>query len=415
MTIPEAVVPRGGRIVAVLGIVLVALSMRSGVAVIGPVFSEISGELHLSVIVLSLMGAAPPVFFALAGLLGPLFTRRFGLEGTLVMSLVALVAGQGLRALSQEAVLLVASTALVVTAIGLMNVLLPPLVRRYFPERVGLMTSLYLVLMGVAASTAAFEGVQLAQGFGWRFAIVIWAIVALIAVVPWLSMLRTPRSGVIEIVPEFDDTASIPTVRIPRRPMWRSATAWALAGIMALASINIYGAMAFLPSILVQTAGSTPAEAGVAVGVAIALGIPEALAIPLLATRARTITPMIAISGLCALGAWIGMLAAPAAAPLLWAVLIGLVPTMFPLALLMVNTRSRDHSVTVALSGFVQGVGYISAGVFALGMGVLHDATGSWTAGMIALLATALIAVPAIVVLRRRRIVDDELDAVAPA
>jgi CP family cyanate transporter-like MFS transporter len=408
MTVAVPVVPRGGRIVAVLAIVLVALSMRSGVAVVGPLFSEISGELHLSVIVLSLMGAAPPIFFALAGLIGPWFTRRFGLEGTLVIALVALIAGQGVRALSQDAVLLVVSTAVVVTGIGLMNVLLPPLVRRYFPDRVGLLTSLYLVLMGLAASAAAFEGVQLAQGFGWRFAIVVWAAVAVLALIPWISMLRSPRSGVIDaVVPEFD-TASIPVTAV-RRPVARSSTAWALAGIMALPSINIYGAMAFLPAILVQTAGLTTSEAAAAVGAAIVLGIPEALIVPLLATRARTITPMIAIAGLCALGAWIGMLTAPAAAPILWGVLIGLVPILFPLALLMVNTRSRDHGVTVALSGFVQGVGYIAAGVFALGMGVLHDTTGSWTAGMIALMLTSAIAVPAILILRRRRIVDDEL------
>ena len=51
------------------------------------------------------------------------------------------------------------------------------------------------------------------------------------------------------------------------------------------------------------------------------------------------------------------------------------------------------------------------AGVSSFGIGMLHDATGSWTAPIIVVLSTIVLVVPAIVILRRDRLVDDEIAA----
>jgi MFS transporter, CP family, cyanate transporter len=403
-----AVVPRGGRIVAVLGIVLVALSMRTAVGVIGPVFSAISDDLGLSVIVLSFIGAAPPIGFALAGLFVPALTRRWGLEAALLAALGAILVGQAARAFAQEGVLLVASTMVAVIGIGATNVLLPPLVRRYFPERLSSVTSLYLVLMGVSASSAAFSAVHLSDALGWRFAVGIWVVLPILALLPWISMLRAPRPAEPFVV-EFDDGADVVVPPpVVRRPVWSSPTVWAITAALGLSSISVYVGMAYLPSMLVAV-GVTPAVAGVALGVLLVVGIPEALLVPLLARRSVTVLPMIVAAALFGIAGWGGMLLAPAAAPILWAVLIGLVPITFPLALLLVNTRTRSHRVTVSVSAFVQGVGYVVAGIFSFAMGLLHDATGSWAVPMILLIASTGLAVPAIVILGRRRLVDDEI------
>jgi CP family cyanate transporter-like MFS transporter len=170
--------------------------------------------------------------------------------------------------------------------------------------------------------------------------------------------------------------------------------------------------MAYLPSMLTSV-GIAPAVAGVALGVLLVVGIPEALLVPLLARRSVTVLPMIGVAGLCGVAGWGGMLFAPTAAPILWAVFIGLVPITFPLALLLVNTRTRSHRVTVTVSAFVQGVAYVVAGLFSFAMGLLHDATGDWAIPTMLLIASTGLAVPAIVILGRRRTVDDEL-AVSP-
>ncbi len=394
---------RRGRIVALLGVVLVALAMRNAVAVFGPLFTTISDDLGLDVVVLSLIGTAPPIGFALAGLVVPAITPRWGLERTLMVSLVVMVIGQGVRALSSEAVLLVGSTAIVMTGIGAVNVLLPPLVRRYFPNRVGGVTSMYLVLLGLGTAGPAFTAVHLAETFGWRGAIGVWLVIPLLALVPWLANLRVHGASGPVAEP---DVAPMPASELRR--VVTSPTAWAITAAFALSSISAYAAFAYLPAML-TVVGLTPAAAGVALGLVMVIGIPEALIVPILATRSRTVLPMVVVAGLCGVAGWLGMLLTPASAPFLWAVLIGLVPIAFPLALLLVNTRTRDHRVTVSVSGFVQGVGYVVAGAFALGVGLLHEATGNWQVSIVVLLATMALVVPAVLILRRDRMVDDEI------
>ena len=240
-------------------------------------------------------------------------------------------------------------------------------------------------------------------------------------------MLRSPRpvdpvtapiTTIEPTVVEFDDGEDERGRRVvvaARRPVAASPTAWSIAAAFALSSISIYAAMAYLPSML-DAAGVTPVVAASSLGVAVALGIPQALIVPLLATRRRAVAPMIVFAAVCGVVGWLGMLVAPAAAPLLWGVLHR-VGSRLPSrsSLLLVNTRTRSHRVTVSVSGFVQSLGYVTAGVSSFGIGLLHDATGSWTAPMIVVLATVVLAVPAIVILRRDRFVDDEIAPVARA
>jgi CP family cyanate transporter-like MFS transporter len=394
---------RRGQIVALLGVVLVALSMRNAVAVFGPLFTTLADDLGLDIVVLSLVGATPPIGFAIAGLLVPAITPRWGLERTLIAALAVIVVGQGLRALSTDAILLVGSTAVVMVGIGALNVLLPPTVRRYFPNRVGGVTSMYLVLLGLGTAVPAFVAVQFAEAIGWRGAFGVWLVIPLLALVPWLVNLRVHGVSGFSAEP---DVAPAPAAEVRR--VVTSPTAWAITATFALSSISAYAAFAFLPAMLTAV-GVAAAAAGVALGLVMAVGIPEALIVPILATRSRTVLPMIVVAGLCGVAGWLGMLWAPASAPYLWAVLIGLAPIAFPLALLLVNTRTRTPQVTVSVSGFVQGVGYVVAGVFALGVGLLHDATGSWQAPIIVLLATMALVVPAVLILRHDRQVDDEI------
>lgn len=375
--------------------------MRAAIGVVGPLFAIISDDLGLDLVVLAFLGAAPPLGFALAGLLVPPLARRAGLEGALLVALATLVLGQAVRAASSDAVGLIASTFLAVVGIGATNVLLPPLVRRWFPGRIAGATAIYLTLLAVSAAVPAFVGVQLAETAGWRTAVAVWIVLPLLAVVPWWILRRAAAVRV---------DAEVPVEIEPiRRPVSVSPTAWAIAAVLVLPSVSIYTAAAILPAILVETAGLTPGEAGAAMGVVYLLGAPLALLVPIFHRHRRAILVLIAAAGAWNLVGWGGILLAPALAPFLWATLIGLVPITFPLALFLVNARSRTERTTVALSGFVQSVAYVAAGVAAFGLGLLHDATRSWVATLILLAASSVVVVPGIIVLARARFVDDEL------
>lgn len=69
----------------------------------------------------------------------------------------------------------------------------------------------------------------------------------------------------------------------------------------------------------------------------------------------------------------------------------GLGPTTFPLALTLINLRTRTAAGSSALSGFSQGVGYLLACAGPLLFGVLHDATGGWGAPFAFLAVTVVV------------------------
>jgi CP family cyanate transporter-like MFS transporter len=105
---------------------------------------------------------------------------------------------------------------------------------------------------------------------------------------------------------------------------------------------------------------------------------------------------------------YLGLLLAPATATWLWVALIGTGPLLFPLTLVLVNLRTRTHSGSVALSGFVQSVGYLIVAIGPLAVGLLHEAFGGWTGPLLFLLATIVPAAIAGVVAARPRYFEDE-------
>ena len=76
MTTPAPASLTRGRLLAFVGIALVALTMRTAVGSMSPIIGLIDDDLHLDHLVLSVIGAAPPLIFALSGLLAPLIVAR---------------------------------------------------------------------------------------------------------------------------------------------------------------------------------------------------------------------------------------------------------------------------------------------------------------------------------------------------
>ena len=88
--------------------------------------------------------------------------------------------------------------------------------------------------------------------------------------------------------------------------------------------------------------------------------------------------------------------------------MLGLAPLLFPMILVLLGLRTRTHEGAVALSGFVQSGGYAIAALFPFGIGLLHDATDSWTAPLVILACVIATAIPAGVVAARPHTVEDD-------
>jgi MFS transporter, CP family, cyanate transporter len=358
--------------------VLLAFNLRPAAAAVGPLIHRIRLDTGLSGAGASLLVVLPVLCFGAMAPLAPTLGRRIGARATLVGVLVVLIAGLAIRLIPGLGFLFF-GTALAGTAIAIANVLLPVLVRQNFHERTGLMTALYTTALVGGAALAAAVAVPVADAFGggWRAGLGIWAIPAAVALLPWLLELRRPV--------EEPQQAGATLAQV--RSLLHDKIAWALTLFFGLQSAGFYAALAWLPSIF-RSHGASDAKAGVLLGVSLVVGIASSLTVPTLATRARDQRGLVLVFVLSAVLGWLGILLAPMSAPYLWVVLLGLGQnSLFPLALTMIVLRGGTVAITAALSTLVQSVGYLGAAFIPLGIGALHDATGSWTTPLIVLLA----------------------------
>jgi CP family cyanate transporter-like MFS transporter len=151
-----------------------------------------------------------------------------------------------------------------------------------------------------------------------------------------------------------------------------------------------FALLAWVPKIL-HDSGLGQGTAGVLAALVMVLGIPTAVAVPLLAARNGVSRALVVASSVPWWAGLAGVLLVPAQATALWMVLLGLGQGAgFALPLALIVLRARDARHAAALSSMVQGVGYVFGGL--LGppvIGALHDVTGAWTASLIVLMAIA--------------------------
>jgi CP family cyanate transporter-like MFS transporter len=397
-----------GRSLALVGIVLVAFNLRSAVASLSPILAELETDIELDPTAIGVLGMLPPLCYAVFGIVTPLFAKRLGLEQALVLALVALTAGLAGRGLATDAVWLLVSSALTFAAIGVGNVLLPPLVKRYFPDRVGLMTTVYATAMSISTFVPPLVAVPVAAAADWRVSLGQWSAIAALSVIPWVALLvhpsrRARRDAVAAAAGAPEEAAPSQLRRAAGSPI-----AWALTTIFAVSSLSAYVMFAWLPTILHDIAGTGHAEAGALLSLFAAMGLPASLVVPLVAARYGRIRLLVGVSVASIVLGYGGLLLAPATATWLWVALIGTGPLLFPLSLVLINLRTRTHAGAVALSGFVQSTGYLIVAAAPVLVGILHEWTGGWTLVLWLLLASAVPAAVAGLALARPRYLEDD-------
>lgn len=419
-----------GRALALLGIVLVAFSLRSAVASLSPVIDHVARDFPVSPLVIGLIGAAPPVCFAIFGLITPLVERRFGLERVTVAALVLMATGLLLRGFAVDSSSLLAATAVVFAGVGVGNVLLPPLVKKYFADRLGTMMAVYSTTMAVSTFLPPLVAVPVADALGWRTSLGMWGLFAAIALVPWVSMIvrergerpvapELPLPSPEEMLPSGEDlrdavaasTGPITTAPANARifgRLWRLPLAWALAFVFATSSSMAYASFAWLPALLVDVGGVSPATAGFLLSVFAAVGLPCSMLVPILVVRFQATRPLFFVAATAGLIGLAGLLLVPRVALPLWVILFGVTATMFPLSLVLLSIRARTPESAVALSGFVQSIGYAVAALFPLLIGLLHETTSAWQAPLLLLAAGLAVALPAGWVAGRRVTIEEE-------
>ena len=365
-------------VLLVVGIVLLAANMRSALTSVAPLIGQIRMDTGISHGVAGLLLTLPLLAFGVLSPVVPQLARRFGMERMMFASLLLLAAGIVVRSAGTVAVLFL-GTAVLGAAIVVGNVLLPALVKREFPQRVGLMTSIYTTALGISGALAAGVSVPLAQltGMGWRGSLALWALPALIAAVAWLPHLR--RS-------DQPENASTQTSQ-GGSSMWRSALAWQVTLFMGLQSLVYYVTLTWLPEIL-QDDGMSATRAGWMLGVSQAVAIVTIFFAPVIASRRPSQQGVVAVAVSLSCAGTLGLLVAGSTASVLWVVLLGLGQgACFSLALTFFALRAPDSQHAATLSGMAQTFGYLLAAAGPFLFGVLRDATNAWTVPLALLLA----------------------------
>ncbi|MGD9527878.1 MFS transporter [Pseudonocardia sp.] len=383
-----------------VGLVAVALNLRTAVTSLGVLLPEVARHWGMSGLLAGVLTALPVLVFGAVGALAPALVGLLGPERAVSLAMLAAAAGLAARAVAETVGLFVAATGCALAGAAVGNVLMPALVTRWFPARIGAATALCTTALAVGmAGGAALTGPAgaLLDG-GWRAGLGVWAALALAAVPPWLLIAsRPPRRHPATTGPTGAAEAGVPPGGIAEPvPVWRVPSARALLVFFGCQSLNAYVVLGWLPSMLAD-AGWDPAAAGLPLALVGAMSVPMSILLPALAARRADQRGLVTLTtGSYALGylaLWAAVAVPPAAAGLGWAgaALLGAGNGAFPLAITLIGLRSRGADVIAALSGFVQGGGYLLAASGPVVIGLLHQLTDGWPVPLAAVLGTLVV------------------------
>ncbi|WP_309057176.1 MFS transporter [Streptomyces sp.] len=362
--------------VLLAGIVLASLNMRAALAGVAPLVGEIAEDFGLSSTAGSLVTSVPVLFLGLGALAAPWLGRRFGAERVLFAALLLLGTGILARVLP-SVYALYAGGVLVGTAIALLNVLMPGLIKRDFPGRAASMTSVYTGAMIAGATVAAAAAVPLeeALGGGWRGSLGFWSLLAAVAALAWLPQVAIARGRTGQGTPG----RAVPAASGRPAGLRRSALAWQVTLFMGLQSLWTYVLVAWMPTIFTDH-GMSRSTAGVIFAFNNLTQVAGAFVVPLLAGRTRDQRALVVLVTTLVAAGYAGLLVAPVQGAWLWSGLLGVGQGgAVGLALTLIVLRSGDAVTAARLSGMAQTVGYLLAAAGPLVAGALHQATGSWT------------------------------------
>lgn len=366
-----------GFVLLVATLLAVTLLMRGPVTSVGPLSDEIVGRLAIGYAEYGLLAALPIAVFGLVSFPAPGIGRRFGLKGAAAIAVVLLAAGSALRGVVVPAALWT-GTFLVGAGIGLLNVVMPVVVKNWFAERLGLMMGIYTGVIGLSGSIGGLTAVPVARVFGgYEATMFAWAGAALLGLALWLFFACFPAGG---------EGATCGSDGRSRSPvggfggLLRDPLAWSLTAVMGLQSLLIYTVCAWMPAFW-RSIGMTAEAGGFWIFVYLVSGLPASIGTARFMkacgndARAALILAALYLFGACAWywgGAnvpWLvaGSVAAGAAQG-----------SMLSVAFLLMAKKASNLGQMLAMSGLAQGAGYVAAGAGPWIFGALFEASAGF-------------------------------------
>lgn len=385
--------PYGGQAwLLVLSIILVALVLRAPITTVGPIIDQIRSSMGLSGAMTGLLTTLPLLSFAFISPLVPRLSAAIGMERSLFCAAVLLTAAIAVRSLPSVYALFL-GTALLGAAIAVGNVLLPSLVKRDYPDKVGLMTGIYTVAMNLGAAVGSGISVPLTEGLGfsWQGTLAATAVIALLAALVWIPLLRRQESAPSRTRSGQPQPASDSSQASLRRKLWTSPLAWSVSLFLALQSFCFYVNVTWIPLILADK-GISHADAGWLLSVMQLVGMPATFIIPILAGKRASQRGLAMLTSSLFIAGYLILLLGSGSWALVSMIVLGLgVGGGFGLALMFFALRSSTTDQAAELSGMAQAIGYLLAASGPILFGLIHDWIGNWTVPLLLILAISVV------------------------
>lgn len=367
----------------ILGIIIIAANLRAPLTSVGPLVSLIRDDVHISNTLAGLLTTVPLLTFALLSPLVPKLGRKHGVEFLILIALIFLTVGIGVRSLS-GAVNLYMGTAILGFAIAVCNVLLPSLIKRNFPDKIGSMTGIFAISMSLSGAVASGISVPLAANAGlkWQGSLGIWGILSFISILCWLPQMRNHTK---QTTPTGQQHAGNDV------NVWRSPLAWQVTLFMGTQSMIFYVLIAWLPEIL-QQQGIDLNQSGWYLSIMQLALLPFTFIVPVIAGRMSNQRSLVVITTILLLTGTLGMLYGSSNIILLWIIILGIGGGFaFSLSMMFFGLRTHNAHQAAELSGMAQSVGYLLAAIGPAFIGYLHDATNSWNLPLFILLGASVL------------------------
>ena len=370
---------------ALLLLWLAGVCLRVTVLAIPPVIPLLHRDLNLSETDIGWLSSLPPMLFALAAVPGAVLIARLGMVPALFVGLLLNAIGSIARAALPNAAMLYAATIVMAAGVAIMQPALPPLVRAWFPRRIGFATAVYTNGLLAGETIAVALTIPLVLPLvdnSWRLNFVLWSLpVFATAILVFACAPRTQAKN-------NGNTNGAAGARL-WWPDWRRPLIWRLGAILGSVNAMYYVTNNFLPDYLTATGRADLISS--ALTAENFCQLPSSLVLLAVAGRLVKQPWAYVAAGALSLVSLIGIMATTGLWIVFWAGVLGFVTTaILVLGLALPSVLSAPADVPRISAGMFT-VSYGIAMVLSIAAGWLWDLTHQPIAGFVPVALCAVV------------------------
>lgn len=376
---------KSSSILIILGVIFLSLILRTPITSVGAILGPLKSILDINNTVAGFITTIPLIAFAIFSPMVAKISNKAGLEKTLLLAAIIISTGLVLRFHINTYVFFI-TTFIIGVGITIGNVLLPGLVKKYYPEKIGLMTGFYAVVMNVGAAIAA--GISypiLSSSIGGEklstaLAVNGWIIIAVINII--ICTRISKNSNVSEVKDNHEKVHGY----------FKYTKMWTIMLSMGLQSALFYCSVSWFAEIMISKDFS-PETAGLLLSISQFAQFPSTFIVPIIADKLnnKIIIPVVITVGY--LISLVGMLYTSGNFVLMLTFIIIFALAgggSFSYVMYLFSVKSRNENEAADISGLAQSGGYLLAAIFPPLLGYIRDIS-DWNKALYVLILTATV------------------------